>query len=167
MDYTEREKTFLELAERTGGIEVVHGFRDEVDHFLGCKDGTCWFVTAKEGSVKETYIGTLKEGTWTDRLIKGKGKKRTEKSMPEGSTIRRVLDEAYLAQDEDWVLGKKTPSVIEDTVPRYHYTYGFGDKGLDVSAEYGITLRYSDLKDLSLGFHERDILTGEQVELPE
>ncbi len=87
--------------------------------------------------------------------------------MPDGTTIRRVLDEAYLAQDEDWVLGKKTPSVIEDTIPRYHYTYGFGDKGLDVSAEYGVTIRYSDIKDLSLGFHERDLLTGDKVEIPE
>ena len=101
MDYTEKEKVFLELAERVGGIEVVHAFRDEVDHFLGCKGSTCWFIVTKEGSVKETYIGTLEDGKWTDRQIKGKGKKRTEKSMPEGTTIGRVLDEAYLAQDED------------------------------------------------------------------
>lgn len=69
-------------------------------------------------------------------------------------------------QDEDWVR-KRDPRLIEDTHPHYHYVYGIGDKALDVSAAYGVSIAYSDLKDPSAGFHLRYLYTGKDVELPE
>lgn len=73
---------FLELAEKENGFEFYQAFRDEIDWIIGAKGDTCWFVVMQDQSVKETYIGTRKDGVWTDRRIKGKGKRKTEKEMP-------------------------------------------------------------------------------------
>ena len=43
---------------------------------------------------------------------------------------------------------------------------GFGDKGLDISEQYGVTIGYSDIKDTSTGFHLRYLYTGNEVDLP-
>ena len=157
---------FLELVEKENGFEFCQAFRDEVDWIIGGKGDTYWFSVLKDQSVKETFIGTLKDGEWTDRRIKGKGKKRDVKEMPAGSTIKRIEERAYFMQDEEWVSGRK-PRLIEDAHPHYHYVYGIGDKALDVSEAYGVSIAYSDLKDLEAGFHLRDLCTGEDVELPE
>ena len=157
---------FLELVEKENGFEFCQAFRDEVDWIIGGKGDTYWFSVLKDQSVKETFIGTLKDGEWTDRRIKGKGKKRDVKEMPAGSTIKRIEERAYFMQDEEWVSGRK-PRLIEDSHPHYHYVYGIGDKALDVSEAYGVSIAYSDLKDLEAGFHLRDLCTGEDVELPE
>lgn len=156
---------FLELVARCGGFELVHAYRDDEDHFLGGKGNACWYVVTKQGKQTEARIGTLENGRWSDRLIKGSGKKRSEKELSPGSTIRLIAKRAYLAQDEDWVAGRK-PRLIEDAHPHYHYTYGFGDKALDVSQAYGVTIRYSDIHDAAAGFRERDVCTGADVELP-
>ena len=86
---------FLELVKKEKGFEFYQAFRDEVDWVIGGKDDTFWFVVLQDQSVKETYIGTLKDGIWTDQRIKGKGKKRNEKEMPAGSTIKRIEERAY------------------------------------------------------------------------
>ena len=156
---------FMELVEKENGFEFYQAFRDEIDWIIGGKDDTCWFTVMKDQSVKETYVGTLKDGVWTDRLIKGKGKKRTEKEMPAGSTIKRIEKRAYFMQDEPWVKDRK-PRLIEDSHPHYHYVYGMGDKALDVSEAYGVSIAYSDIKDLSAGYHLRYLYTGEEVEKP-
>jgi hypothetical protein len=44
--------------------------------------------------------------------------------------------------------------------------YGFGDKGLDISVQYGVTIAYSDIRDLDAGFHLRYLYTGNDVDLP-
>ena len=67
---------FMELVEKEKGFEYYQAFRDEVDWIIGGKDGTYWFSVLKDQSVKETYIGTFKDGVWADRKVKGKGKKR-------------------------------------------------------------------------------------------
>lgn len=85
--------------------------------------------------------------------------------MPSGSTIKRIAEKAYLMQDENWVT-RRTPKPIEDAHPHYHYVYGFGDKGLDVSVQYGVTIAYSDIKDLDASFHLRFLYTGNDVDLP-
>ncbi|MBR7046335.1 MAG: hypothetical protein IKI23_11860, partial [Lachnospiraceae bacterium] len=130
------------------------------------KGDTYWFVIMQDQSVKETYIGTVKDGVWTDRLIKGKGKKKTVKEMPAGSTIRRIEERAFFMQEEDRVKNRK-PRTVQDAHPHYHYVYGFGDRALDVSEAYGVSIGYSDLKDPSAGFHLRYLYTGEEVESPE
>ena len=98
---------FLELVEKEKGFEFYQAFRDEVDWIIGGKDDTVWFAVMEDQSVKETYIGILKDGVWTDRRIKGKGKRKSVKEMPAGSTIKRVEKRAYFKQDEAWVKDRK------------------------------------------------------------
>ena len=157
---------FPELVEKEKGFEFYQAFRDEVDWVIGGKDNTYWFVIMRDQSVKETYIATLKDGVWSDRVIKGKGKKKTVKEMPGESTIRRIEERAYFMQDAAWVRDRK-PKLVDDAHPHYHYVYGFGDKALDISEAYGVSIAYSDLKDPSAGFHLRYLYTGKDVESPE
>ena len=154
---------FMELVTKENGFEFYQAVRDEVDWVIGGKDDTYWFVIMKDQSVKETYVGTLKDGLWTDCRIKGRGKTRKVEEMPAGSTIRRIEERAYFMQDEEWVRDRK-PRLIEDSHPHYHYVYGMGDKALDVSEAYRVSIGYSDLKDLQAGFHLRYLYTGEEVE---
>ena len=157
---------FMELVKKEKGFEFCQAFRDETDWIIGGKEDTYWFAVLKDQSVREMYIGTLKDGIWTDRMIKGKGKKRTVKEMPAGSTIKRIEERAYYLQEESWVANRK-PRLIADAHPHYHYVYGMGDKALDVSEAYGVSIAYSDLKDPSAGFHLRHLYTGEGTEIPD
>ncbi|MBQ6479295.1 MAG: hypothetical protein IJI44_08035 [Erysipelotrichaceae bacterium] len=157
---------FLELVEKEKGFEFYQAFREEIDWAMGGKNDTFWFMILQDQSVKETYIGKLKDGVWTDFLIKGKGKKRSVKEMPAGSTIKRIEERAYFMQEEGWVKDRK-PRLVEDSHPHYHYVYGMGDKALDVSEAYGVSIAYSDLKDPAAGYHLRYLYTGEGVEIPE
>ncbi len=119
----------------------------------------------KDQAVKESFIGTFKDGAWSDAHIKGKGKKKSVEEMPEGSTIKRIEERAYFMQDENWVKDRK-PVLVEDAHPHYHYVYGMGDKALDVSKAYGVSIGFSDLKDITAGFHLRFLYTGDDVENP-
>ena len=157
---------FTDLVEREHGIEFCQAFRDEVDWIIGGKDGTYWFAIMQDLSIKEIYTGTLSDGVWTDRRVKGKGKKKTVKDMPSGSTIRRIEERAYFMQDADWVSGRK-PRLITDSHPHLHYVYGIGDRALDVSEAYGVSIAYSDLKDQSAGFRLRYLYTGKDVDIPD
>ncbi len=157
---------FLELVEREKGFEFYQAFRDEVDWAIGGKGGTIWLAVFKDQSLKEIYIGTLKDGVWSDRRVKGKGKRKSSAEMPAGSTLKRVEERAYFMQDAEWVTGR-TPRLVEDAHPHYHYVYGIGDKALDVSEAYGVSIGYSDLKDIEAGFHLRSLSTGGDVELPD
>ncbi len=156
---------FMELIKKLDGFEFVQAYADDGDHLIGGKGDTCWYIILRNGKVKESYIGSFRDGKWHDRFIKGEGRKAAEKEMPAGTTIELVEKNAFIYQDEEWAQ-KKTPRVIEDSHPHYHYVYGFGDKALDVSQQYGVTIAYSDIKDLSVGFHLRDLQTGKDVELP-
>ena len=155
---------FIRLVEEYNGFEFCQAYRDDVDHIIGGKGNTFWYVISKNGNVAETYIARYHDGVWQDQRIKGKSKK-TVKEMPPGSTIRRIAEHAYLMQNEKWVEGRKA-RLIEDAHPHCHYVYGFGDKGLDVSAQYGVTIGYSDIHDVPAGFHLRYLYTGADVELP-
>ena len=86
--------------------------------------------------------------------------------MPAESTIKRIEERAYFMQDAEWVAGR-APRLIEDSHPHYHYVYGMGDKALDVSESYGVSIGYNDIADPDSAFHLRDLYTGEGVELPE
>ena len=157
---------FIELVEKEKGFEFYQAFRDEIDWVIGGKDETFWFTVLEDQSVKETFIGKFKDGVWTDCRIKGKGKKKTVKEMPPGSTIKRIEERAYFMQDEEWVKERK-PRLVEDSHPHYHYVYGMGDKALDVSEAYGVSIAYSDIADPEAAYHLRYLYTGKEVELPE
>ena len=156
----------MTLVKENNGFELVHAYRDDEDHFIGGKDGIFWYVVMKNNKTKETLVGRCVDGVWKDTRIKGSGdRKKTEKTTP-GSTIRRIAEKAYLMQDEKWVKDRKG-TLIQEGHPRRHYVYGFGDKGLDISEQYGVTITYSDIHDVPAGFHLRDLRTGNDVELPD
>ncbi len=157
---------FPELVEKEKGFEFYQAFRDEVDWVIGGKDETCWLTVLEDQAVKETYIGTFQDGVWTDRRIKRKGKRKSIKEMPAGSTIKRIEERAYFMQDQSWVVDRK-PRLIEDAHPHFHYVYGIGDKALDVSQAYGVSIGYSDISDSSAGYRLRYLYTGEDVEIPD
>ena len=157
---------FLEIVKRENGFEFYQAFRNELDWIIGGKEDTFWFSVMQDQSVKEIYIGKLKDGVWTDYKVKGKGKRKSVTQMPAGSTIKRIEERAYFMQDAAWVKDKK-PRLVEDAHPHYHYVYGIGDKALDISIAYGVSIAYSDIKDLSTGFHLRFLYTGTDVKKPD
>ena len=152
---------FIKLVEENEGFEFYQAYQKDVDHILGGKNNTFWYMIAKKGKVSETYIGKRNGNVWEDTYTKG----AKTKTMPAGSTIKLIAEKAYYMQEEQWVKGRKA-KLIEDAHPHYHYMYGFGDKGLDISEKYGVTIAYSDIKDLSTGFHLRYLYTGKDVDLP-
>ena len=155
------EEHFIQLVQDNDGFEFYQAFRNDVDHVFGGKGNTYWYTIIKKGKVVESYIGKQVGDTWEDTYTKG----AKTKTMPSGSTIQLIEEKAYLMQDEKWVKDRKG-KLIEDSHPHYHYVYGFGDKGLDVSEQYGVTIAYSDIKDTSTGFHLRYVYVGDDVELP-
>ena len=159
------EDRFIKLVEETGGFEFYQAYRGDVDHILGGKDGVYWYAVMKKGKVTEQYIGKLRGGAWEDVCVKGSGASKKTSAMPAGSTIKKIAEKAYWMQNETWVT-RRTPKPIEDAHPHYHYVYGFGDKGLDVSVKYGVTIACNDLKDEKAAFHLRYLYTGSDVELP-
>jgi len=157
---------FTELVRKNNGFEIVHAFRDDEDHYIGGKGSTCWYIIMKKGKIRESFIGTNADGVWKDIHIKGNGSKKKTLDMPSGSTVLRISEKAYYMQEEKWVKDRKG-KLIQDSHPHLHYVYGFGDKGLDVSEQYGVTIAYSDIKDVSIGFHLRNLWIGEEVTLPD
>ena len=159
------EERFIKLVEDNGGFEYYQAYRGDVDLILGGKGNTFWYVVMKKGKVTESYIGKNAGGVWEDICVKGSGTRQKTKAMRTGSTIRKIAEKAYLCQDETWVT-RRTPKPIEDSHPRYHYVYGFGEKGLDVSVKYGVTIAYNDILDVDASFHLRYLYIGNDVDLP-
>ena len=67
------EERFMKLVEENGGFEFYQAYRDDVDHILGGKDGTYWYVIMKKGKATESYIGKY-SGAWEDICVKGRMK---------------------------------------------------------------------------------------------
>ncbi len=157
------EERFMKLVEENDGFEFYQAYADDVDHILGGKDNTVWYTISKNGKVMETYIDKFQDGIWVDTYSKGRGAKAKTKDMPSGNTIKLIEEKAYLMQEEKWVKDRK-PKLIEDAHPHFHYVYGFGDKAVDISKEYGVTIAYSDIKDPAAGFHLRYLYVGDEVD---
>lgn len=155
------ENRFIQLVQDNDGFEFYQAFQNDVDHVLGGKGNTYWYTVLKKGKTVEAYIGKQNGDTWEDTYVKG----AKSKAMPCGSTIQLISEKAFFMQEEKWVKDR-TGKLIEDSHPHYHYVYGFGDKGLDVSEQYGVSIAYSDIKDTSTGFHLRYVYVGDDVELP-
>ena len=51
------EERFVKLVEDNGGFEFYQAYRNDVDHILGGKGNTYWYVILKKGEVTESYIG--------------------------------------------------------------------------------------------------------------
>lgn len=155
---------FMKLVEDNKGFEIVHAYRDDIDHWIGGKKDQYWYFITRNNRIKEGYAAIYKDGKWKDQLIKGEGKNRKVKDIEAGTTIKMIIAAAYLAQEENWVKDKKG-TLIETDNPYYHYVKGFGDKALDVSKEYGVSIGYNDLENVEKSFHLRDLTTGDKVEV--
>lgn len=102
------EERFIKLVEENGGFEFYQAYRNDVDHILGGKDDIYWYVIMKKGKVAESYVGKRNNGAWEDVCTKGSGANKKTKVLPAGSTIKRIVEKAYLMQDETWVT-RRTP----------------------------------------------------------
>lgn len=159
------EDRFVKLVEEHQGFELVLGFRDWEDRYMGGKGDTFWYIVRKDEKLKEFYKAKYRGGEWEDVRITGNGSKKKEVSVAPGTTIRRIEKDAFYGQNEAWVKGKKA-RVIATGHPHRHYSKGFGEKGLDVSETYGVTISYSNVNDLPAGFHMRNVFAGKNVEIP-
>lgn len=155
------DKSFMELVEAHQGFEFCQAYRNDVDHIIGGKGNTYWYIITKKGKTVESFIATYGNEGWSDRYVKGK----TTKLLPPGSTINRIAEKAYLKQEEKWVKDRKG-RLIEDAHPHFHFVRGIGDEAVDVSEEYGVTIAYNKVDDISVGFHLRYLYTGSSVEVP-
>ena len=78
---------FISLVEENNGFEFYQAYRGDVDHVLGGKDGTYWYVIMKKGKVTESYIGKNSTGVWEDICIKGTGANKKAKTMPNAPRV--------------------------------------------------------------------------------
>ena len=116
------------------------------------------------GRVIDKENNIFRQNGITYQYIIGEGSKRKVKEADSGITIKKIAAEAYLAQDENWVKDKKG-TLIEEEQPCIHYVKGFGDKALDVSKQYGVSIAFNDLDDNAGAFHVRFISTGDEVNI--
>ena len=160
MDY----KKFFDLVDEYNGFELVIGYTDDVDHYIGGIGNKYWYEVVK-GNKVEYYLGTYHDGIWEDKFYKAKGNKIiSSKTVEPGTTIKKIIDKAYLCQD---MIENKKPIRIEKENDTYlHYVKGFGDKAWEISEKYGVTTLYSDINNVEEGYHLRDILTGKEVDKP-
>ena len=105
------EERFIKLVEENGGFEFYQAYRDDVDHILGGKGDTYWYVIMKKGKVTESCIGKYTDGAWKDIRVKGSGDAKKTKAMPAGSTIKKIAEKAYWMQNETWVT-RRTPKPV-------------------------------------------------------
>ena len=157
-------KAFMDLVKENDGFELVIGYRDDVDHYIGGTGNKYWYEVIK-GKKAEYYVGTYNDGVWTDKFYKAKGKTiESSKTVEEGTTINKIVERAFFYQDK---IGNKKPIRVEKEEDTYlHYVYGFGDKAWEVSEKYGVTTFFSDINKEEESYHLRDILIGSEVDKP-
>ena len=139
---------FIKLVEDNGGFEFCLAYSGDEDHFIGGKNNTYWYIIFKKSKIEKSCTATYINGQWKDTVTKIRGSKKTVKDTAAGSTIQMIADKAYLLQDQNWVKNRKG-RLIEDGHPHLHYTYGFGEKALDISEQYGVTIAFSDINDVA------------------
>ena len=117
--------------------------------------------------LQEFYIKDLIETTENEDIYNIMNKRMFYcKNLENSSDPLGPPDICYLVKEiqSKGFFGLKTKKITK--TGSYHYVYGFGDKALDVSKQYGVSIAFSDIKDLSAGFHLRYLNKGSEVELP-
>ena len=160
------DETFMNLVKEHDGFEMVIGFKDWVDHYIGGTGNKYWYLIMDEKKNSEYYIGTYEDGNWTDVFYKAKSNKVLSKETVEpGTTIKMITDRVYLYKDKSDV--RKPQTVIEKEEDNYkHYVFGFGEKAWEVSEKYGVTTMFNDINHEELSFRLRDISLGKDVDKP-
>lgn len=159
------EGKFLDLIKETGGFEVVLGFRDNVDHFIGGSGDKYWYFI-KKGTKEEFYLCTRQGETQTDVHYIQTKKKQSSEPVPSGETMKRILSELAVGQMEIEKDGRKPTKTALYGHPCSHYSFSFGERAYKISDEFGITVEYSNINDEASGFRLRNIGTGEEIQAP-
>lgn len=159
------EERFLDLVRSCGGIEVTHGFRDDVDHFIGGTGSKLWYFVQK-GTKADYYICTLKDGSRSDVHFTRKSRKLSASPAPEGKTLELILSELTAGQEEIEKDGRKPVKIELCGHPCSHYAFAFGERAFRILDEFGITAEYSDIMNEPAGFRLRNIVCGEAVKAP-
>ena len=157
------EESFMNLIKENKGFEFTIGFKDNVDHSIGGINNKYWYLI-NYGKKQEYYIGTYENGSWTDKFYTKKGSKLESKTVENGITIKKIVERAYFYQEK--TINKKPIEVDYHGYICNHYTFGFGEKAVKVSKEYGITVDFNDINNNDAAYHLRDIITGPKVEKP-
>lgn len=157
--------SFMDLVNKNDGFEFVIGFKDFVDHKIGGKKDKYWYLIDYDGKKQEYYIGTYKNGAWTDKFYVKKGSKLDSKPVDGGTTIKMIVDRAYFYQAK--IAGEKPQEVEKHGYVCDHYMFGFGEKAVEIVKGYGITVDFNDVNDNDAAYHLRDIFLGKDVEKPE
>lgn len=159
------DNPFLELIEKHGGFEYTIGFRDNEDHWIGGTGNTVWYLISK-GRSQECWIGERSGETWTDRHLVKK-KTLTEKPAEPGTTMEMILARAYFKHAEIAASGRKPVPTEFYGHPCSHYVFSFGARAYDISDEFGITMSYSNIDEVTAGYRLRDVGTGAGVTVPQ
>lgn len=163
---TEDMKRFWELMKKYDGFEMVLGFRDWEDHHIGGKGGTLWYYVTN-GSKTECYITSRTDGAWHDEYIIKKGSTKDGVQAKPGETIAMIASRAFFGQKKIFADIRTGMQVTNDGYPCTRYNFSFGSLSYDISDEYGVTVRYSDVDHAENGFSLRYINTGDDVNVPE
>ena len=126
------EDRFIQLVQDNDGFEYYQAFRGDVDHVLGGKGDTYWYIIMKKGKVTESYIGKYRGDVWEDVFIKGSGSR--------GVPID--VKETKLSPSVNIKDGKNTVSQTGSL----ELTFSGGDKEASVTATFS-----KKLKDLAPG----------------
>lgn len=159
------ENQFLELVEENKGFSYVLGFINDEDHFIGGTGNQVWYCTVKKGQT-DCWIGDLKGDAWSDRHVIIKKKKKAEEPAAPGTAMDMILARAYFGQDRIKADGRKPVATKIYEHECSHYAFSFGAIAYDISDEFGITVSFSNVDDITVGFKIRDISAGEEVRFP-
>ncbi len=158
------QESFMNLVKENNGFEFVIGYKNDVDHYIGGKGNKCWYYIDYGGKKAEYYIGTYENGSCSDIYYTLKGKKLESKTVEENTTINKIIERAYFYQEK--TTGKKPQEIEKHGYLCEHYSFGFGEKAVEIVKDYGITVDFNDINDNDSAYHLRDISTDSDVEKP-
>lgn len=155
------DNDFLRLIDENVGFEFVLGFIDYEDHYIGGNSKRIWYYT-KKGRKQELWMA-YRDGS-SDSHYKISGKNVTETILPPGTTLQKIIERAYWGQDVIESSSRKPEMREECGFAVHHYSFSFGETAYQISDDYNITVGYSDINDITVGYRLRDIFTSKDVE---
>ena len=156
--------SFIDLVEKNNGFELVIGYRNDIDHYIGGLKNKYWYQI-KKGNKNKYYIGTYNNGTWEDKYYEAKGNNiESVQNIEPRTTINKIEERAFYYQDK--INNKKPIEIAKEEDTYLHYVYGLGDKAWEVSKKYGVTTFYSNINNEEENYHLRNIFIGSDVEKP-
>lgn len=165
---------FMDLVERTGGFQIRYVNGDEsIWYTVGGKDYTFWYIQSDES---DTYmsVATFDPDTWTwtsdEQWINSGAETQEAVSAADNpwECMDRILELAY--RDQYHIVTEEIVS-IEDTVINGRegicYTHANGLYVAVVDGEFGVALQHINYTDESYFCLYTEILTGDDVNVPD